>query len=347
MSRGAVQPRPAAATGLPWVLACLGTGMLAALLPVLPSTGARGGFEAGPPGPGRGPRALVWAADRDGGMVLRLDDELLILDARRLPRPSRLLPTLDGGAWVACAREGRPLGAHRLVRLDGALEPVAAHELGAVLDLAVGSGDEALVLEARQEGPERVLRCEIGGAPVTLLELPGARALAADQGWWAAGDGRGRLAIRGPGGEAVTVSLPGALGPLAPAPGGWWVLAREGTLLLRLTRAGSPLAVASCGLAAPRLAPDAEGGLWVCDAEGVRVERRDGAGRLRWARDLPQALALGPAVATADGGLVLAAPGALLALDGGGALRRGQGGFERLADLARAHLDGRGPPTWE
>ncbi len=332
---------PAPAPGSPWALACLGLGALLALLPAAFGPGA--GAARSPTERG-GPVAL-WAADRDAQLVVQLDRDLFVVGERRLPHPVRVAPTAGGGAWVACALEGRPRGAHRLVLLDRTLRELARVELGAVLDLSAGPGEEVFVLEAPRRVSERVLRIAADGSLRTLFELPGARRLAAGEGWIAAADGEGRLECLGPDGERTAVELPGPLGPLVAVPGGWWLVFQESRSLVRLTHGGSPLAVARLAAQHPRLAGCPDGGLWLSGGPPASLERRgaDGAPKGRSA-GLDPALLRGPLLGLGPERVLFAGPGALVLLDGAGRARLGQGGFVGLADVAAARGAGSGVP---
>lgn len=319
-------------------LACLGAGAIVALVPaVLGPTSAQ---HAATPATSGARAPVLWVCDRDAGQVLRLDRELLVTGAKVLPRPVHVAALEDGGAWVVSAIEGRPKGAHRVVRLDHALEELASHVVGPVLELAAGEAGELWVLERQQEGHERVLQVDDRGPPVVVFESSGARALGASGGWVAVGDNEGRLEAWGPGGERWTASLPGPVDAILGIRGGWWIAVgeapgqRSSGVLVRMTHEGGLVAAAPASMNSPRLAPAPEDGVWVCDAVGTVLERRDAFGEPVFVRELPYAVALGPLVVLAERGPVIATSGALLCLDAEGALVRGQGGFDRLVALA-------------
>lgn len=321
-------------------LGALGLGTLGALVPALLGPGA---VPQASPSPSRH-APYLWACDRDAGLVLHLDRDLFVVAERRLPRPVRVAPTTDGGAWVACALEGRPNGAHRLVHLDRELRAEAQLELGTLLGLVAKESGEALVLEAPQEGAERVLEVGPEGNSRVLFECPGARALAVSGSRIAVGDRLGRLELWGPRGERSSVQLPAGLGPLAPAHEGWWVVAQDGTRLVRLTHAGSLVAATELDPSELRLAPCPSDGLWSSGA-GV-LERRGPDGERISRLEVPNpALGSGPILALESGQVLIAGPGALLELGPGGRPRVGQGGFSGLVDLARGIEAGGAAPV--
>lgn len=327
-------PAPSRSSDTPWALAGLGLGVLLALLPIAFGPGA--GAALAPEG-GGGAVAL-WVVDRDAQRVLQLDRDLFVVGERRLPHPVGVVPTAAGGAWVACALEGRPRGAHRLVLLDPDLRELARVELGEVLALAPGFADEVLVLEAPRHSPERVLWVDTQASPRALLELPGARWLATGGGWVAAADGAGRLECLGPGGERTVTVLPGPLGPLVAAPGGWWLVADGGRSLARLAHEGTPLGAARLSLADPRLTPCPSGGVWVSGGPTPTLERRGRGGEAgSELRGLDLALQRGPRLALGEERLLVAGPGAMAVIDATGRTRLAQGGFVGLADVAAAH----------
>lgn len=291
-----------------------------------------------PPGGDRGPPAW-WVADRGGDRLLALDGGLFPSRVLELRAPLALAPSTRG-LWVVSAAEGTPRGRHRVLllgpegdpRVDLVLPPVRAAEplAGGALALLVGSGPDTHLMWV---GPDAHLR--------RVVQLPDALALATD------GEG---LLVANAGGELWSLPDPGLpragrrrwldLRPMALAPGprgGWWVLGEGGRLLL-LDQGLAVQLERELPLGNPRLARggDGSGALWVVDGargQALRVESDGGDGAR--AQKLPAA-GLEGGWATADGGLLAVAAGALLRLDAGGDLVRAQGGLTFAVAVAPA-----------
>jgi hypothetical protein len=317
--------------------------LLVGLVVTLCASGAaltwKGAFAS--PG-GRGPaRWLV--ADRDGARVVSVDERLYRVASAPADFPVRVA-THRGGAWIACAVGGNPLGPHELVALDRAGRPVGPRTaLDPVLDLAVDTRDgAAFVVTLGAPGGRRELRAiPTPGSARHLGTLRDASCLAARGGRLLVGGEDGRLHLLERAGDAVHVlrrrSVPGQVGDVAPGPaGGWWVLDVVRGRVVFLDHDLSTRWDAAAGLTALHLAPVRDQQrVWLVDTTQP-LARRLGPGGV--SEVLVQGLPLGGldrAVARDDGGLVLVAPGALLELDGTGRLVRTQGGFDFLVDVAR------------
>ena len=308
---------------------CALGGALAILLAV-----ARGGEEPSTPG-----RVQVWVSDRDGQALIGLDRDLLVAARVEVPWPTEIEACEGGGVWAVSAREGDPLGAHDLLRLlpDGGLG--APIEVGPVIHLAT-VGVDALVTEREEDGATRVRRFAPDGMASLVAELPDALCASGVGERVIVGTARGAVLAFGRGAPAGS-QLGGAICDVAPGPsaGAWWVLERKhggpGRLLL-LDAELRTLWSVSCELEASHLAPVAgQERIWLVDAARPLACRFGPGGVLELAcGPLPQA-GLGRAAALDDGGLLVAAPGALLHLDARGRLVPGQGGFDFLTDVAR------------
>jgi hypothetical protein len=292
-----------------------------------------GEFQPGPP--------VTWVADRDADAVIGLDAELFVSRRFELESPVELAVRSDRSVWALSARDGHPLGAHDLVlhSADGRREAVAT--FGPVFDLDL-LGDDALVVEHSGEHG-RVVRVGAARPATNLLELPTATC--------AAGAGE-RLLVGTTDGEVwlvdattlpVTVvakrAVGGPLGDVAvgPTPGSWWTLGLGGAGRLCLLDPDlTPRWMVAPGVHALHLAPvrGAER-VWLADTTEPFARRFGAHGAIELdVADLPLA-GLDRAVALADGGLLLAAPGAVLRLDADGAVAPGQGGFDFLVDIDR------------
>lgn len=293
--------------------------------------------------PERGPVA-GWLADRDGGAVVGLDRERLEVRRIALDTPVELALGPAGDLWVACAGAAGPVGPHRLLLVEdesGRIERELA--LGPVLDLEAvegGSGD-VLAVELGSTGPRQVVRVSPTGA-VTLVERSeDAFCAAAAFGCTLVGSERGELRLFGPDGQRLARrDFGGVLSDLAPGPepGTWWALdaagGAGGTRLALLGRDLAPRWVVPAGLAALTLAPvrGAER-VWLCDGEGALVRRFGPGGSLELAHIGLAHVGASRASVGNDSSVWIAAPGALLCLDGAGASVPGQGGFGYLVDV--------------
>jgi hypothetical protein len=298
------------------------------------------GERATPRGPARAARWIV--ADRDGGEVIWLDADLFVVERSDVPWPTRVRAT-RAGAWVTSAVHGHPKAEH-LVRWL-ALEPSAAASVAVppVLDLELDVEGRALVLARDAAGAHSLLRIAAHGIDASFDAPAGSRSLAVSgsQIGLAAGS-TGFLVLDEQRGawSCAWAHASASLIDVAPGEQGWWLLCRDdpsaSEWAVRIgsdLRAGEPLPVhgaeraAACG-------GDASA-LWLLGGEGSWAKRADASsGAVLSLASLP---APGVAELAADsrGGLVLAAAGAVLRLDREGVAAPGQGGFRRLADLAR------------
>jgi hypothetical protein len=285
---------------------------------------------------GPGPTAL-WAVDRDGCEAVALDRDLFVRVRAPVPWPTEVEPRTGGGAWVLSAVEADPLGSRELLALSVDGEVEARVVLGVAIDLAaVERADDALVVELG--APARVLRFGRGGEPGVVLEHPGALCAAGTGDAVLVGDRAGGLALYEGVALIALAEGTGAVEDVALAPDdGWWVLRGTDGVL---ERRGADLALlwqVRTGLAATHLAPVPGGErVWLAGADEARARRHGPGGALEVETGRAPLSGLGPGVGLQDGGVVLVAPGALLALDTGGAWLPGQGGFSYLADAARA-----------
>lgn len=311
----------------------LGVGALAALgVEWLPRES-----EGRPPSPDA---PLFWAADRDGERVVGLDADLFVARALALECPLDLVPEVDGSLWVLRADRADASAAPRLLRLS------AGGEVGFDLPLP-----GARRLEAGGEAGGCLAFVEAGaGRALWHVRGDGGREILAETGpdaHFAAG-GSGVLLTEGErlrrlGGEARSLEPGARVVALAGADEGWWLVeAREGTRSLRQIgpaledRLVRSLAGLDDGADAPPcLAPlPSDGGVWLVDGDGA-AWRFDGTGALLARGDTPPA-GIEACLASADGGVLLATPGAIARLDARGRPLPGQGGFDFLVALARS-----------
>ena len=308
-------------------LAGLLAGVLAAALALGPAPRARPGAVS------------AWVADRDGDRVVGLDRELRSLEALAVPAPRFLAPS-EAGLWIVAATGLRPAGAHAaFLRRDGALARVGALE---AVRAAAGAGEGLLVLEGGGAGaPGRLVHLAPDGARTLLVSGTDAGLLVSDgEREVALGSADGATeCFRLVGGRAVLRARARFRAPLvalARAPDGdaWWVLddggrrvvATDGRLRVRWSR--------GTGVRATLLAPAAgRATVWLADPEAAELLELGRDVRAAVARPDRAPTALAPA---ADGGLLLALPGAVLALDAAGASRASQGGFGYLVAAAAA-----------
>jgi hypothetical protein len=287
------------------------------------------------PGP-----ATTWVADRDADAVIGLDDALIEAKRFEIESPVEVERRSDGSLWVVSARDAHPLGPHDLVLYDGDGRRTAAAVFGPVFDLA-RIGDDALVVElAGQNG--RVVRVDSAGSERVVLELATARCAAGFGSLVAVGTDDGAVWLVDTAATPTVIrrqKLGGPIGDLAPGPtpGTWWALDIGGVARLSLLEPNlAPRWTVAIGLHALHLAPAA--GLervWIADTTEPVARRYGIAGVLELdVHDLPLG-GLDRVAALDDGGVLLAAPGAVLHLDTAGHLQPGQGGFDFLVDVTR------------
>ncbi|MBM3989709.1 MAG: hypothetical protein FJ298_01745 [Planctomycetes bacterium] len=294
-----------------------------------------------------------WVLDRDGNALAGLDADRLLVRRFVVPAPVELAAASDGDLWVVSANPASPLGPTRLLLVDDesggvtrewALSTVLDLETVHGVELSGPVGDEALVVELDSGGERRVSRVARSGGCVTVERSSDAFCAAAAWGCTLVGSERGELRLFGPDGQRLARrAFGGVISDVAPGPqqGQWWVLdVASGAGGARLALLGRDLASrwqVPAGVAALTLAP-VEGAerVWLCDEAGAFARRFGPGGVLELAHvDLAHGGA-SRASAGDDGSLWLAAPGALLCLDGSGAAIPGQGGWEFLVDVERA-----------
>lgn len=293
---------------------------------------------------GAGPRPVrYWASDRDAHRVFGLDADLVTRRTIDCGWPRGVEVRADGGLWVL--RSGGPssLLGDRLDSFSAAGDLENEMSLAAADVLALCAGQDALVIDAgaAANGHDRVWRVAPDGTGTVLYEAPALTCLASvGRDVWL-GSRTGRLArIASDGSRRVVAAVDhdaewGALAP-GPQPGQLYALDLRTPRRLCLVSAELELRWATAlGIDARALAPVASSGrVWVADSSGARVRRYGPTGQLDF--EVPVAL-FGPdrPLALADGGVLCAAPGAILRLDANGQVLPGQGGFSWLSDLAR------------
>ncbi len=312
---------------------CLGVGALA-------RPGAESGQES---------EVAGWVIDRDGGALVALDAERLKLARHPLESPVELALDAEERLWVACAGPEGPVGPHRVVRIDGVSGAVEREwTCGPVLDLEAGEGaergrGEAWMVALAGSAEREVSRVPAVGPLAVVERSVDAFCVAGQRGAVLVGSERGELRLYGPQGQRLAVrNFGGLISDLAPGPqeGTWWVLDAQGSAqahrVALLERDLRSRWERSAGIAAIYLAPVPHvERVWLSDANGSHARRFGFGGALELAHvALPHAGAA-RASAAPDGSLWLAAPGALLCLDGAGGVTPGQGGFDFLVDVVR------------
>jgi hypothetical protein len=278
----------------------------------------------------------VWACDRGQQEIVVLDAELFVLRRFELAAPT--LIELDGDRlWALSAYEGTPWGKHRLHLLDALSgESLRQVELQRVSALVVAADRRALVLEHALDETQRSWLTWVAadGVAVRSSAVADWTALAVNAGTVLAGSSAGALftIVRGRAAEFVA-QLDAPIAALAGARGGgWWALADDG----RLFSLDAAYVVRWSTWQRPeiaRLAPT-EHGLLSFSLEGSRCALFHPEEK-RPARRIDVLMGgLEAALAWGDGGLLIAAPGALLNVGPGNSLGPGQGGFGYLTDLA-------------
>jgi hypothetical protein len=312
-------------------LAALGAGALAAIVWSTLSTAA----------PLRAGRASFAAADRDRREVVLLDESLFVL--RRVPTtfPVRAAGRADRSLWIAGAESPGPLAPHLLRRIDVHGSVLSEVSIGPLLDLDVLDGGDALVVEL-SNGARRALRVDAAGALVATVQAADLACIAgrADRLLIGADTGRLDLCDAASGAALHTRAFGGIIADVdvGPRAGTWWVLdAHGGPNARRVALIASDLSTLwsrPAGVAAIQLTavPRAER-VWLVDASAGLARRFGPGGAVEIAPTQLSMFGAERGRARADGSVLFAAPGAILALDAQGQPAPGQGGFDYLVDL--------------
>ena len=286
------------------------------------------------------PEVRWWLVDDHSGSLIGLDGGLGVVRRQALAGIQRVRcgsdPESPVWALVSCPAWDE------LVRLPPRGSPSAGVPVfERVLELAVDRGDGLWFLAQDARGAVRLDRLEPEGRPRTRALAPHARHLApSGEHVLVASDAGllGLFAFQEPPALRAREVGGGPARALARAPRGWWLL--EGDTELGLVRLESDLSrrwirsIQTQGELLLTADPERDAA-WVVETPRGRVRRYSGQG----GRELDVLLpAAGPTAVCADGegGVLVATPGALFLLDADGRLRRTQGGFERIADVARA-----------
>jgi hypothetical protein len=321
--------------------AALGAGALLAVGVSLAGTAIRGDRPCGLP---PADRPAFWVVDRDADTAYGLDDRLILGPRARIEHPIDVRATGDGGAWIL--RSSSPKGPSGLVRLqpDGAIALETSLRGRATLETS-GDGD-ALVIEDAESPSSRLLRVAPAGEVRVLAEEPGLACAVLDRSALVVGWRSGRI-LRQPlvpdaGGETCA-SLDGPIVALAAAGGGPELYVLFGGGGERLALLGADLEarwIASSGCRSAGLAPTPDGRhVWVVDIDRPWVRKFSSEGTRELERTAPAFLGAVRAVATEEGGLLVATPGALARVDSAGRTRAGQGGFVFLSGADRIGRD--------
>jgi hypothetical protein len=286
----------------------------------------------------------AWATDRDGHAVIGLDRELFVAARIGMRYPIEVEARSDGGAWVVSAPDGDPLGGHRLTRLSASGAVLAEADLGIFLDLAASDGGRALVVELVPGAASRVLQIDDNGAARAIDALAEASCVAGRAQEVCVGTGQGLAALYDTSAAPVLVQrtqLGGILADVAPGPleHTWWALDSAGACRLMLLGANlEPLWSVNLGMHAQHLIPSegvGEERVWIADTTEPLARRYGPQGALEVESSALALSGLDRGAAWKEGGVLLAAPGAILRLDGQGHPAPGQGGFDFLVDVDR------------
>ncbi len=308
---------------------------------------ALGRCRASPERDWRPGRSLWAAADRDGGEIVTLDSDLYVTQRIAVPWPERVVPCSDGGYWVRSVPAGHARGARHLLAVGAQGEVRLDLEIGPPFELEAGDRKSALVGVQEESGAAELLVVELGGA-VHRRPLPaGSTSIAFD------GDARiavsaGALGlwvlglVEGPAEEFAGLPGRSVLDVVAAPDRGWWILACENPigdcLLARLSASGELLGQIPCTRGALARTTLRSRAVWlVCHDEEQVFGWSGWHEEAPWVAKLSIPGAHGAAV-DAQGGLLVATPGAVLRFDRKGETLPGQGGFQRLVDLARIEL---------
>ncbi len=316
----------------------LGVVMVGAWTALVWASSARGAQPATEP-----PQWI--AADRDADELVALASALLVTVHVPIEAPIEVALANQGRIWAACATAAGPGGAHVLRRTNLAGTIDLQLPIGPLFDLAPYGDGGALVVAGLPGGQREATLVHNDGTWRVLATAPDLMAICARAGQVLVAGEHGSLALYEPRVSRLATAqrdLGGMLADVAPGPsdGTWWVLDVAGSVSahrLLLVRADlSTVWQRSIGLNALHLAPvRGEERVWLADGEGNFARRFGPQGVLEVSYAPLSMSGCDRGVATSDGGVVFAAPGALVALDTHGAARPGQGGFNFLVDLAQ------------
>ncbi len=285
----------------------------------------------------------VWAAaDRDACALVMLDSDLFVTGRLSVPWPERVVPRRGGGFWVQSVPDGHARGARHLLELDPEGRLQLDLEITRPLDLEPDDRGGVLLLLEERSGEVALLAVESGGSAVRRPLPPEAASLAHGSGprIAVAAGSRGLLSLTLPDGPLQVLSsfVGRSVVDVVAAPGeGWWILVCErlpgGCALARLGAGGEVLWASPCPRGVLAHTRPEDEFVWLLSEDGVQVYGWGGA-QARPPTVARLSIPGGCAAAVdAGGGLLVAAPGAVLRLDPAGRTRPGQGGFDRLVDV--------------
>ena len=284
----------------------------------------RGGTRAADRG-----AVAVWVADRDASLLVGLDRRLFVGLRVSLAHPLRVVALADGGAWVVCAPAGHPRAAQRLVRVDARGRTLKSCAIGMVLDLAADEAGGVWRIE-ELDGGRRLCHATHGGER-SQRAFAGATAVAARAGACLVGTEGGRVELASGTRQEVRALGAGVVDLAAAGATDWWVLLENGRLFLLDARLATEREHVLAG-ARHLSAPAGEDHVFASGAEQVwRIGPR---GVTRMGLSARGPACGGRCAATAEGGVLVALPGAVLRLDRRQRLASGQGGFDFAVDLA-------------
>jgi len=284
------------------------------------------------------------ASDRDAGQVVLLDHDLIEVGRIGVPYALELEPSADGRIWVVSASALGPLGPHELRRMDLLGQVDVRVGVGPLFDLASCDGQAALLVVGRSDGqrealevaPSGAVRPLSVGASLSCVAGAGARAVVAGHdGWIRSYD------LTSAGTPPLERLVGGVIADVAPGPvrGGFYVLdVAGGPTQRRLSLVSADLSTLwtrslGCGALHLSVSPDRQR-VWVADGAAQMARRFGAGGALELAFAALPLPGVERGVASADGGVIFAAPGALVRLGATGAALPGQGGFDFLVDVA-------------
>ncbi len=282
---------------------------------------------------GRGSPAGTWVASAPRSTAQDSTLQLELFDRR-----GRLIATSEQAhlCSMRCDAGGRlwllrgERGCEELVAID----PSGLLADGAGSATAIGPVDDAVPFESEGSYPAALQASSCAGEVTAIVGVPGAAHFAvAPSGAWLVAQRDGTLVAGGVNGEIVAARGP-RVRDVQPAAQGFWLL---GEHELRLVGAKLEPCFAEPLLERPgRLLPTVGGEtVWHLSANGRSVRRHALDSAQHIVVDLPLA-GTSDGIGLSDGGLLLAAPGAVLRLDANGAFGAGQGGFRELSALALA-----------
>ncbi len=310
------------------------------------------------PRPGPGPVGL-WVADRAGGVIHGLDQDLFPVRALEVPCPVAVVGAGSGRLWVASALQDTRWGHHALALLNPDGQPIAGLPTGTVQSLHASHAGGVFVHHLDRDQGRAVLdHITVGGLRTHIdssewfdaIGSRGRQLLVATQDGWLTGYDLDHGSV-----PACEGAVPGPVSAIVAQPNcdDWWVAWRappragdrkwRGRLSrVTLVRGAQleisetlrmPFLVRALLVSGPHL--------WALELDGARAQRiqvgTPGPHPIARLLDGPPVGAV--ALAGPEAGCIVFTAEALLALDGDTTCRTTQGMFQSISSVTSCTVD--------